>query len=331
MHGFSRAARATSALAAACACTAATGAITAPPGAAAARPPAWCETGGTLSARAMPQKVRIADCDLRGRAIRGPNGLTAVVPADGTSLVAHSLRTRGASGLRILVDEQAGEITITTRGGRVPEGRPRTSRAPQDACKDGTYESEPSTWPKGGTVRWRYHAGRARLPRTAVAKGVANMVNANTDCTDEGRFTPPPDIGERYSGESATGPNVTRDAACGTRDRVNTFGGKAMTGAESDVLAATCIWFVGKRTVETDMALQEHGKRWWSGGLCIPGSYSIEAVVTHEMGHVLGLAHVEGAEHANLTMAPAVAACDNGLATLGKGDYDGLISLYGPR
>ncbi|MFI0406161.1 matrixin family metalloprotease [Actinomadura sp. 3N508] len=328
MHGFSRGAKATSVLAAAFACTAATGAVPARPE---ARPPTWCKTGGTLSARAMPQKVRIADCDLRGRAVRGPNGLTAVVPADGTSLVAHSLRTGGASGLRILVDDQAGEITITTRGGRVPEGRPRTSQAPQDACKDGTYQTEPSKWPKGGTVQWRYHAGRGRLPRTAVAKGVANMVNANTDCTDEGRFTPAPDIRERYAGLSARGPNVTRDATCGTRDRVNTFGGKAMTGAESDVLAATCIWFLGTRTVETDMALQEHGKRWWSGGLCFPGSYSIEAVVTHETSHVLGLAHVEGADHTNLTMAPAVAACNKDLATLGKGDYDGLISLYGPR
>ncbi|TDD27459.1 matrixin family metalloprotease [Actinomadura sp. KC06] len=77
------------------------------------------------------------------------------------------------------------------------------------------------------------------------------------------------------------------------------------------------------------MALQEHGKRWWTDGTCMPGSYSVEAVVTHEAGHVFGLAHVEGADHAKLTMAPVVAACDNGPATLGKGDYDGLIDLYG--
>ncbi|WP_207934640.1 matrixin family metalloprotease [Actinomadura sp. KC06] len=342
MHGFSRAAKAGAATAALPAAFAfvvtagavAAGAMTAGSGTAAAavqaaRPPAWCKAGGTLSARAMPQKIRIADCDLRGRAVRGPNGLTAVVPADGTSLVAHSLRTGGGSGLRILVDDRAGEITITTSGGRVPEGRPRTSGGPQDPCEDGTHRPEPSKWPKGHTVEWRYHAGTTGLPRSSVAKGVANMALANTDCTGGGRFTPPPDIGERYSGESAGGPNVTTDATCGERDRVNTFGGKAMTGAEGDVLAATCIWFIGARTIETDMALQEHGKRWWTDGTCMPGSYSVEAVVTHEAGHVFGLAHVEGADHAKLTMAPVVAACDNGPATLGKGDYDGLIDLYG--
>lgn len=30
-------------------------------------------------------------------------------------------------------------------------------------------------------------------------------------------------------------------------------------------------------------------------------------------------------------MAPSVAACDDGPATLGRGDYNGLIALYGAR
>ncbi|MFI0482564.1 matrixin family metalloprotease [Actinomadura sp. 9N215] len=347
MHGFSRAARAgvavPAALSAAFACmmiagSGSAGAGTAGAGTAGAgtagadrRAPAWCKPGGTLSARAMPHKIKIADCDLRGRLVRGANGLTATVPADGTSLVAHSLRTSGAAGLRIGVDDRAGEITITTRGGRVPEGRPRTSRAPLDPCRDGTHRTEPSTWPKGGTVEWRYHPGTTGLPMSGVAKGISNMVLANTDCTDERRFTPPPNVGERYSGISSNGPNVTPEASCGSRDRVNTFGWKSLTGAESDVLAATCIWFRGTSTVETDMALQEHAKSWWTTGTCTAGSYSVEAVATHEAGHVLGLGHVEGADHSNLTMTPAVASCDNGPATLGKGDYDGLIALYGGR
>ncbi|WUH98931.1 M10 family metallopeptidase domain-containing protein [Spirillospora sp. NBC_00431] len=342
MHGFSRAARAgavvvPAALSAAFACTVPSWAGTAGPGTAdpaaatARRSPAWCKPGGTLSARAMPQSVRIADCDLRGRTIRGANGLTAVVPADGTSLIAHSLRTSGATGLRVRVDDRAGVITITTRGGRVPEGRPRASRAPLDPCEDTAHTLEPSKWPKGGTVQWRYHPGTTGLPMSGVAKGMSNMVLANTDCTGGGRFTPAPDIGEQYSGVSGDGPNVTTGASCDDRDRVNTFGWKSMTGAESDVLAATCIWFRGAATVETDMALQEYAKKWWTAGTCTAGSYSVEAVATHEAGHVLGLAHVEGADHSNLTMAPSVASCDNDPATLGKGDHAGLIALYGGR
>ncbi|XRQ10216.1 matrixin family metalloprotease [Actinomadura welshii] len=332
MHGFARGTRPVAlaaAVAAAAACALAAGAGGA---LAAAAAPAWCKPGGTLSARTMPQQVKIADCDLRGRTVRGANGLTAVVPSDGTSLVAHALRTTGGGAeLRIEVDGRAGEITISTTGGRVPEGRPRTSRAPADPCEDGAHRLEPSRWPKGTAIDWRYHPGASGLPRSGIEQGVANMVDARTDCGGRDRFTPPPDIGARYAGRAGGPPNVTGEAACGTRDETNTFGWLAMAGAEGDVLAATCIWYRGETTVETDMALQERGKQWWAGGTCTPGSYSVEAVATHEAGHVLGLAHVEGAEHTELTMAPSVSSCDEAPATLGKGDYDGLIALYGGR
>ncbi|WP_168221131.1 matrixin family metalloprotease [Actinomadura sp. WMMA1423] len=315
------------AAAAVLACTAFTGAGAAP----VRRPPTWCRPGETLTARAMPQKIKIAECDLRGRTVRGADGLTAVVPSDGTSLVAHALRTDGAAELRIEVDDRAGEITIGTQGGRTPEGRPRQFRAPANACRDGAYRPEPSKWPKGTAVQWGYYAGAAGLPRGPVTSGVANMTGARTDCTGSGRFTPAPGVTARYAGESNRPPNVTGAAACGTRDRVNTFGWLAMPEAEAPILAATCAWFRGPTTVETDMAIQARGKRWWTGGTCPAGSYSAEAVATHEAGHVFGLAHVGGAEHTGLTMTPFLASCDDGPATLGKGDHDGLIALYGGR
>ncbi|MEV3926827.1 matrixin family metalloprotease [Actinomadura coerulea] len=341
MRDFSRAARRprtgpaplavplaiTAAVSAALACTAFTGA-----GAAAVRrPPGWCKPGGTLTARAMPQKIKIADCDLRGRTVRGANGLTATVPSDGTSLIAYALRTDGAAELHIGVNSRAGEITIGTHGDRVPQGRPRQFRAPAQACQDGAYRPQPSKWPKGTAVRWSYYAGTAGLPRDPIARGIATVPEARTDCTGAGRFTPPPDVTESYAGQGSRRPNVTGAAACGTRDRVNTFGWLAMPSAEAPVLAATCTWFSGPTTVETDMAVQAHGRRWWTGGTCPSGSYSAEAVAAHEAGHVFGLSHVEGAEHRMLTMAPSLASCDNGPATLGKGDYDGLIALYGGR
>jgi hypothetical protein len=157
------------------------------------------------------------------------------------------------------------------------------------------------------------------------------MVGARTDCASAGRFTPQPDVAEHYAGQAAQPPNITGAAACGRRDGANTFGWLAMPSADRDVLAATCTWFNGPTTVETDMALQTQGKRWWTGGSCPSGSYSAVAVTTHESGHVLGLAHVEGIEHENLTMAPSIPSCGSGPATLGKGDYDGLIALYGGR
>ena len=332
MHGYSRKSRSIAVTAAVAATVAGTMTAAAGTAHAAPRKPAWCKPTGALSARAMPQQVKLAECDLRGRTVHGPNGVSAVVPADGTSLVAHTLRTTGEDAeLRIEVDDRAGAVSITSSGGRVPAGRPRTSRAPTDPCRDGAYNFLPAKWPRGTTVGWRYHPGGNGLPMSPISQGVSNMVGAHTDCVPGGRFTPAPNVGARNTGSSVTPPNLTRGAACGIRNGVNTFGWLAMTTTSPSVLAATCIWFRGGTTVESDVALQEFGKRWWTGGTCTPGSYSAEAVATHETGHVLGLEHVTGANHSGLTMAPSVGACDDGLATLGKGDYDGLIALYGGR
>ncbi|MDL4815364.1 matrixin family metalloprotease [Actinomadura opuntiae] len=321
----------------AAAVTALTCAVTAGAGTAAAarRPPVWCKPGGALSARAMPQKVKMSDCDLRGRVVRGENGLAATVPSDGTSVTAHALRTDGASELRIRVDGHKGVVTVTTLGTRVPQGRPRQFRAPLDACKDGAYQQEPSRWPKGAAIEWHYYPGSAGLPMSGVSTGVSNMFGAATDCNSARKFTPPPDVSAKYAGQTTTAPNVTTEANCGDRDGTNVSGWEAMPAAEPEILAATCTWYQGSATIESDTALQEQGKKWWpgpqDGSPCPAGSYDAAAVTTHETGHMLGLGHVEGSQHSGLTMAPTVGACDDGPATLGKGDYDGLIALYGSR
>ena len=331
MHGFSQASRPLAVTAAMTAAFACTMGVTAGSALAARRPPPWCKALGTLSARLMPQQIKIADCDLRGRAVRGNNGLIAIVPSDGTSVVAHTMGTNGGNELRIEVDDRRGEISIYTRGRRAPQARPRAAQGPMNPCSDGAYRLEPSRWPRGATIDWRYYPGSSGLTGADIRQGVSNMVNARTNCAGQGRFTPPPNVGQNYAGLSSRPPNLTNGAACGRRDGGNTFGWLSMTGTGGNVLAATCIWFRGQTTVESDMALQELGKKWWTGGSCSSGSYSVEAVATHEAGHVLGLSHIGGADHSALTMAPSLASCDNGPATLGKGDYNGLIALYGGR
>ncbi|OLT37349.1 hypothetical protein BJF79_29580 [Actinomadura sp. CNU-125] len=298
----------------------------------AAVPPAWCAEQGPLAARTMPRTIDIAECDLRGRVVLGADGLTAVVPRDGTSVTAHSLRTDGAAELRIEVDDRARQIVIRTGSVQAAQEPSRRSRAPLNACRDGMFRTQSSKWPKGATVRWRYHAGGTGRSNGAVAEGVSNIVNAYTDCRSDRQFNPLPNVSASYAGQTSRPPNVTDAAACGRRDGTNTFGWLAMGGAERNVLAATCTWFSGPTTVETDMALQAQGQSWWSGGgSCPAGAYATEAVATHEAGHVFGLSHVPGASHSELTMSPSVATCDNGPSTLGKGDYDGLIALYGAR
>jgi hypothetical protein len=63
------------------------------------------------------------------------------------------------------------------------------------------------------------------------------------------------------------------------------------------------------------------------GGNCI-SKYSVEAVVTHEAGHVFGLGHVDEAAHGALTMSPVMLTCQSSEKTLGLGDVRGLEAVY---
>lgn len=59
-----------------------------------------------------------------------------------------------------------------------------------------------------------------------------------------------------------------------------------------------------------------------------PAKYSVRATLTHEMGHIFGLAHVANDSQRYLTMYPRQDRCDNSISTLGRGDVDGLRALY---
>jgi hypothetical protein len=183
----------------------------------------------------------------------------------------------------------------------------------------------------------------ARRALKAVRRGVSGAVGVRTDCVPGAKsYRPKPDIRQRYTGQTADRPDVGGAGACENRNGVNSFGWTALATLEADALAVTCIWHSGGVIRESDMAVQTHKKRWWTprvprnGGPqpvpgCPSGRYEAVSVVTHETLHALGLQHIEGTRHENLSMSPFVRPCDDRAATLGKGDYLGLIKLYGRR
>lgn len=58
---------------------------------------------------------------------------------------------------------------------------------------------------------------------------------------------------------------------------------------------------------------------------CSFNEYSIEGVLQHEIGHVLGLGH---SNSASATMYYAAAPCDFGAAQLAQDDFNGVNDLY---
>lgn len=56
--------------------------------------------------------------------------------------------------------------------------------------------------------------------------------------------------------------------------------------------------------------------------------FDLLAVVVHQRGHTVGLAHVDQATHGTETMSPQTLPCDISERLLAGGDLAGLISMY---
>ncbi|MFI0451437.1 matrixin family metalloprotease [Actinomadura sp. 6N118] len=310
--------------------------------------PSWCKGGGPLDAQSLPSSVSLGECDLRSRVIQGLHGVRVEVPPRGSDVVAvtgHALQTNGGSTLTVRVTPNQRTVSIDQQSLGYVDGRPQNSSAPQDACRDTSYSAGLSSWKKGSTIDWKFSKRQDinGVPdeESVVSDAVTRAVTASTDCTTKKYFEPLPNIRERFAGTTTAAPNINA-GACSKRDGTNAIGWTRMADVESGTLALSCIWQTWRNIVEGDIALQSHGKDWWVSGnsdaadsdalsACPAGSFNATSAVVHEMLHVLGLKHVRGKKHSNLTMAPTMKPCDEGPATLGLGDYRGLMALYGAR
>ena len=92
-------------------------------------------------------------------------------------------------------------------------------------------------------------------------------------------------------------------------------------------IAVTYIWASGSRIVETDMRLNTHFKWSLSGEA---GKMNVQNIATHEFGHWFGLADLYNDVDAYLTMYGYGAYGETYKQTLGLGDINGVIAVYGP-
>ncbi len=131
-----------------------------------------------------------------------------------------------------------------------------------------------------------------------------------------------------YLGRTSRGTQIGADASCkGTGDGFNTVGFGALPDG---VLGLACVWYDGEgHAVEADIRFTKNRKWYAVKPTTCSGHNSIEAVATHEFGHVFGLGHVGEPGHGNQTMSPAInGSCQSSEATLGLGDVKGLRALY---
>jgi hypothetical protein len=156
---------------------------------------------------------------------------------------------------------------------------------------------------------------------TVIRRAFANVTGARNDC---GR----PDAvsaTNRYLGTTALKPAVTSSGRCGTPDGHNVIGFGPLGGYYAGY---TCIWWAGGAIVEADMRL-DTDSRWALSAPSCANELMMEALLTHEVGHAYGLAHVGESNHGRLTMSVYIdGLCESQEVTLGLGDLKGLEALY---
>jgi hypothetical protein len=187
-------------------------------------------------------------------------------------------------------------------------------------CQDSAHKSEGGH--QTSTYKWSFKASStpSGLNRSSVRSVLQtafnNITREHNDC---GR----PDTvsaTHHYLGTTTRAPN------CNNMDGHNVVGFASLA---SGVLAVTCFWISGNKIVEADMKITTRESWALSLAHCHGGQPLLEATITHEAGHVFGLAHVSESTHGRLTMSPYLdGPCENNESTLGLGDMLGLEAVY---
>jgi matrixin len=249
----------------------------------------------------------------------------AVVPPPGTTIWIEGLSLDGAftvltietrrDGTVILhrVDEEHGSSDSNSGGGVLP------------ACHDPAFTPTEYTAPP--SFAWRFK--RASTPSSisptaaeaALKRAAGNVVGADNDCDLDDNVA----ASHRYLGTTSRAPNVSAKSVCLARDGESVVG----FGDLASQLALACWWTQSAVVVEADIRLNKADHRWaiYPGKGCMD-SFAVEAVATHEFGHVFGLGHVNEDVHGKLTMSPLLKPCQNSESTLGAGDVLGLAEKY---
>jgi hypothetical protein len=298
-------------------------------------------TTGTSSARTADERCwgraplpaaalgLLTGCSLVGRTVYR-HGVSVVVPPRGVAVAGEGVSRHGeVVGLQVT---NTGHGVVATPGRVQGRGAGTTARAPSPpACQDRTFNLEGHRW----KTSYRYHLNLAKLPDRYHAKIVVRQVKAanhhlrtgDNTCGRPRIGTP----GSSYLGRTSARANVkigTTTVGCGSYNTTNVV---AFGNLPGTLLGWTCFWWVdGGRINAADVVMDTGDALTTRLPDVCTDRWDFEGAVTHEMGHVYGLAHT-GSGHANLTMQHVLRPCSTYARTLGLGDWLGMKKMYGVR
>jgi hypothetical protein len=258
-------------------------------------------------------------------ALVAAHGLSLHVPPAGQGVGASVLL---AGGGEVSLSLQTGsDGTVILRESSTSPGISIQPVVTTNPCADGYYKTP---WGiRTPTYSWWFAS--ASTPsnvsvygaETGFRNGVNHITNSYNNCglADNVSAT------NAYQGRTSSSPNIYSSGGCSTSD------GKSVVGfgtLPNGYLGYTCWWANAySQVTSADVKLNKYYYRWYhTKPLTCTNMWSIDAVSTHEFGHVFGLDTVSEYYHPSLTMSMVMRACQNSESTLGLGDVRGLNSLY---
>ncbi|GGK95095.1 hypothetical protein JOE58_002488 [Curtobacterium luteum] len=317
------------------------GVVSASPAVAATSPTAGASCpSGTLSLRTLE-----SGCTTSTGTVRLADGRTFAVPARGESVAALSVAAAGAEELPEVVVTNTGNSGVAVRVGEAWQGSPSAVRqaerstlgtadtahtadtgaatvrpsAASTKCTSKANTQNDYRW--SSTVQWYYNPSGTRTTygddalRSAADAWTGTITSCGTTVTSSAR--------ESFVREATQAPDLTKDGGCATNNGYSVMGWGALPAG---TLGVTCVWYDQNGVARE--ADQRYATRysWSSTATCSGSRYDMQAVATHEWGHLYGLGHV--ASGTGQVMEPSGGTCATGSRTLGLGDMTGIAAKY---
>lgn len=257
-------------------------------------------------------------------------GMEITVPHPGNGLWSEVIAADGTHHEVLVQTSESGEVEV-----KLPEQIPgEIAYACPAKCTDATYSYSGFPYKLGNAVQTNFYYNTANTGTCASKVSVDAAAAAHAwwwpdNACGYSVWGPAPYL--HANGTTTRAASLAANCSDSAKDGYNVIDHADIANG---ALGTACVSYSNGAFIEGDMRVNTRDfVLFCSGDPVSTSQYSLKATYTHEMGHWIGMAHVDtvsSPSHCNLTMTALSYKGQTGLdhAILGKGDVLGMENKY---